>query len=99
MIFRLRFIRTLLAAALILTVAAWFIGFVPLIYMMPLLLIQALLLSLACPQCGRSPFIRQWGNITLGWPSWGSKCWNCGFPFRDPEEKANTASRQIRDGE
>jgi hypothetical protein len=86
MIFRLRFIRTFLAVAIAITVTAWFVDFVPLIYMLPLLIIQGLLLSFACPRCGRSPFIRQWGNITIGWPIWGTKCWNCGFLFRSLEE-------------
>ncbi|HEX8125344.1 MAG TPA: hypothetical protein VF548_07170 [Allosphingosinicella sp.] len=82
MIFRLRFIRMLLAAAVVATVAAWFSGFVPLIYMMPLLVVQALVLSLACPRCGRSPFVRRWGNMRVGWPHRGARCRNCEFRFR-----------------
>lgn len=83
MTFRLRYMGVLIGAAIALTVGGWFTGFIPLIYLMPLVVLQGLTLSLACPRCGKSPFRRQMGLVRVSWPTPGPQCWNCEFPFRD----------------
>jgi hypothetical protein len=82
MIFRVRHfgvIASLIAAA---TVAAWVLGFVPLIYMMPLLALGILQLSFACPRCNESPYVRRWGHARIGFPLPAARCSRCGFDFK-----------------
>ncbi|HEY0312080.1 MAG TPA: hypothetical protein VGC56_06255 [Allosphingosinicella sp.] len=82
MIFRVRhfaLIASLIAAA---TVAAWVLGFVPLIYMMPLFALGILQLSFACPRCNESPYVRCWGPARIGFPWPPARCSRCGFDFK-----------------
>ena len=83
MTFRIRHFGLIVAVSVFATVVAWFVGFIPLIYLMPIAVLYILLMSLACPRCNRSPFIRKYGAVSIGWPFPGDTCSNCGFPFRD----------------
>jgi hypothetical protein len=83
MTYRLRHLWLLIVITIAATVSSWLIEFTPLIYMMPFVILYVVLVSLSCPRCKRSPFMRKFGRVRIGWPASGDKCWNCGFPFRD----------------
>ena len=82
MIFRVRHLGVLAAAIVAATVAAWASGFTPLIYMMPIVALGLMQLSLACPRCGESPYVRRWGLMRIGFPWPPKQCTRCGFDFR-----------------
>ena len=80
MVYRVRNLWWVALAILLFTIAGWFSGFIPLIYMMPIFALQAIMLSFACPRCNQSPFVRKLGPFRYG--SWPAKsCTNCGFDF------------------
>ena len=83
MTFRIRHLALLSMGIVIATIGAWFLGFIPLIYLMPIIVLQVFMLSLACPMCGKPPFVRRFGPFLVGWPTTGARCWNCGFNFRE----------------
>src|SRR6266496_6379549 len=81
-VLRFRGLSLFFVGVAIATIASWFIGFVPLIYMMPIFVMSMLALLLACPVCGHSPFVQKWGPFRVGVPWLPKKCGNCGFQFR-----------------
>jgi len=80
---RMRHFGILATLAIIATVAAWISRLIPVIYLMPLFVLQGVMLSLACPRCDMSPFVRKIGPFRVGWPIPASTCAKCGFPIRD----------------
>lgn len=84
MVFRIRHLGLLTGGIFVATVAAWFLGFVPLIYMMPLFALQALHLALACPRCNESPYVRNWGPFRAGVPWLAKACPHCSLSFTRP---------------
>ena len=80
MVYRVRHVWWVALAIFVATVAGWFIGFIQLIYMMPIFALQAIMVSFACPRCNQSPFVRRLGYFRYGgWPT--KTCSNCGFDF------------------
>jgi hypothetical protein len=68
MTFRIRFFGTLVLVSFFSSIISWFTGYLPLIYMVPLLILAAFSVVLSCPRCGKSPFHRRVGPFIIGVP-------------------------------
>ena len=82
MVVRVKALTLISVAALVATIAAWSLGWLPLIYMMPLIVLVAFHLALACPKCDGSPYVLPVGRGGIGVPWKAKSCRRCGFDFR-----------------
>lgn len=81
MIFRIRALSLLSIAAFAAAVGAWVLGWLPLIYIMPLIVLAALHAALACPRCNGSPYVLPIGRGGIGVPWKAKTCRRCGVDF------------------